>query len=93
MIRSARLAVAAVVVAASSLFLAPSALACTCAPPPPVPVAMERAAMVFEGTVTAGSVALDEGGVTYTFAVAQVWKGEPGSEVTITTAAHSAASR
>ena len=91
MTKTAHLALAAAVVAASTLLLIPAALACSCAQPPPVPIAVERAAMVFEGTVTQGPVALPDGGVTYTFAAARAWKGEPGHEVTITTAAHSAA--
>lgn len=91
MIHTARMAVAAAVVTVSTLFLVPSALACTCGPPPPVPVALERAEMVLEAKVVAGPDAVDAGSVTYTFDVVKAWKGNPGAQVTITTAVHSAA--
>jgi hypothetical protein len=88
---TARVAVLVAVVTACVLAAAPAALACTCGPPPTVPVALERAAVVFEGTVVAGPTDADDRTVEYRFEVLRSWKGSPGDQVTIRTAPHSAA--
>lgn len=82
-----------VAIAAPCLLLAraPSALACSCAPPPPPAVALERAGAVFEGVTSSLPEPLPEGGVLYRFEVLRVWKGSPGAQAAITTAAISAA--
>jgi hypothetical protein len=72
--RSFRLAVIAVLVAtAGALANAPAASA-SCAPPPPLEQAVAQAGVVFVGTVES----TEHGGLTATFRVHEVWKGEVG---------------
>ena len=92
MSRSIRTALALAAGALLSLSTVPAALACSCAPPPDAATAASVSAIVAEATVVSGPLKIEDGSaVEYNFDVLRTFKGEPGAQLTVTTAVHSAA--
>src|SRR5262245_40763750 len=67
------------------LSAAPRAMACSCLPPPPTAVALEHAAVVFEGKVEDVVVSLERMQTVVSLKLLRVWKGRVVESIRVVT--------